>query len=256
MTCEKNIAKITDFLAGELPSAEKQTLTAHFATCQRCGPEFDKVSGVWKDLGQLDAPEPGPNLSKQFYAMLEGYAHGSAEPDVTPLPRHRGKTSQIIVQCLAAAALLVFGFFLGRKPSSTTPADLNPPWSNTSLAWFTDPSAAARLQGVSNLTQHAAPSRPEVFAILLSVLETDASEDVRLAVLRALRPFRDLPQIRKGLIRTLPNQTAPLVQIEIMDCLVQTNDLNTTQTLESLLQREPLHPNVKQRAQELLLEIR
>ena len=256
MTCEKNIAKISDFLAGETSSQERDHLTAHFATCQRCGAEFDRISLVWQDLGQLKTHEPTANLGKQFYAMLEGYSQGHATVEPTKVKGKDHHWWPFGFQILAAAALLVLGFFLGRSPAAESSGNPPQPWTQTSLNWFGDPSASARLQGVSNLTRHAAPSRPEIFSILLSVLETDPSEDVRLAVLRALRPYHDLPLIREGLIRTLPYQTAPLVQIEIMDILVTSQEFNSAKTLESLLQREPLHPNVKQRAQELLLEIR
>lgn len=256
MNCDHYITKITDVLTGEITKAEKESCLSHYMTCGPCGKTFEALSGTWDDLGSLPDHSPSANVSKRFYAMLEGAQTNQpvqslqTEKKTIPFP------NRVWFQAFAAAALIAFGFLLGRPVPKRTFSLDQVNIQDDNLLWYQAPSAMARLQAISNLPQQQSQPNKQLQPILFFVLERDTSVDVRLAALRAIKSMAPSEELVKNLTQSVLFQEEPLVQIEILDYLVELNLGNTTQTLETLLQREPLNPFVKQRAQELLLEIR
>lgn len=258
MNCDTCLTHIPDVLGEGLTLESNREIMAHLMTCATCGPEFERVSQVWQDLGSLPEPAPSPEMSKQFYAMLDGYREGhqtSTAPAVKPIASPK-QTNQRIWQFLAAAALVMMGFYVGRTPKTIDPMLDQPATPTGSLAWIKAPSAFTRLESITQFTRGEKELSPHLYSVMLFILERDSSVEVRLAALRALSPYSHQPQVRQGFVEALLRQDSPLIQLEMIDVLCSNNQFDSTETLENLLQRDPLNPLVKQRAQELLLERR
>jgi HEAT repeat protein len=88
---------------------------------------------------------------------------------------------------------------------------------------------------------------PEILAALLHTLRYDASVDVRLAALDALRHYGDQRQVRNGLVDALQRQQSPLVQIALIDLLVELRDSDAVQHLKTFERTPNLNPAVRQR---------
>jgi len=257
MTCNRFLNQMTDVLTEEIARQDRDACMAHYMSCDQCGPAFEALATTWSQLGSLPEHSPSPHLRTRFYAMLDGYQEGKKRQTSTG---KRFGSSLFALPIwgfgLMAACLFIAGFLLGRPSQPVPTLELPVDTGLQTPQWYSAPSATARLQGISTLASQPSLTSENLIPTLLYVLETDPSVDVRLAALRALRPMAQNPLVQQGFRRAVVSQDAPLVQIGILDIICEANSPQTTDTLENLLQKDPLNPFVKQRAQELLLENR
>ncbi|WP_266203857.1 HEAT repeat domain-containing protein [Pontibacter kalidii] len=90
----------------------------------------------------------------------------------------------------------------------------------------------------------------EVIRLLISTMNSDPNVNVRLAASQALYRFKENEQVRTALIRSLPTQTDPLMQLTLIDMLVELKEQKAVEQLQILTQKENLLPIVKNKAEE------
>ncbi len=108
-------------------------------------------------------------------------------------------------------------------------------------------SASERLKGVSWSSQVSRPD-PEFLSTLMHTLNYDPNVDVRLAAVDALLRFAAHPAVKEGLVRSLPKQDSPLVQISLIDLLVQLHERQSIDVLRQLTNDVSQNEQVRQRA--------
>ena len=95
------------------------------------------------------------------------------------------------------------------------------------VAQLNKPIAQERLNGIQ-LTSGLSTLDRQVSGALLWTLTNDQNVNVRLAALDVLADYLDLPFVREGLVKSIPFQDAPLVQLrlaEMMGAIQQKNAL-------------------------------
>lgn len=108
MKCENAVDLIVDSLMDSLDEEQRKDLSAHIQSCESCAAEAEKMSAIWKGLGELRAPGPAPQAAFEFGRRL------SAERSrrrYTPLFR---AAASIALLLLGAAG----GSFLARGDGS------------------------------------------------------------------------------------------------------------------------------------------
>jgi hypothetical protein len=110
-------------------------------------------------------------------------------------------------------------------------------------------SASDRIRVVSQ-EFGAAPGDDEVIRLLISTMNNDPNVNVRLAASEALYQFRESEQVRHALIKSLPVQTDPLMQIALIDLLVKMKEKKALEPFQKLAKKEDLLPIVKDKAEE------
>jgi HEAT repeats len=108
-------------------------------------------------------------------------------------------------------------------------------------------SAGERLKGVA-LVSHVRQPDDSVLTGLLDLVDNDPNVNVRLSAVDALYLFSAHPQIREGLTRSLGRQTAPVVQIAIIDLVVAIREKQAAEALKKLVDDQGVRPEVRQRA--------
>jgi HEAT repeat protein len=116
------------------------------------------------------------------------------------------------------------------------------------LSLLSQPSASARLQGIS-LTSRVQEPDPSLIAALLDTLDNDPSVNVRLSTVDALYLFSSREDVKTALNASLARQTSPLVQIALIDLLVSLKEKQAATALKKLLNDKKIIPEVQQRAQ-------
>ncbi|HYF01361.1 MAG TPA: hypothetical protein VEJ18_20730 [Planctomycetota bacterium] len=81
MKCEK-ASEITDFLKGETPERERETLRVHFEACAHCAGELARFDRVLKALGKLESVDPTPGFK---WRVREAFLR--AHPEFLEAPR-------------------------------------------------------------------------------------------------------------------------------------------------------------------------
>ncbi|RPD48031.1 HEAT repeat domain-containing protein [Hymenobacter sediminis] len=267
--CEEVQQELMDWLAGELPETDKQTMAAHLAQCPSCQHELDSLQQLWTNMGALPVPAPSEELRPNFYAMLADFKAEEQRRQRWSvqglLQRLREWWQPAFAQRLAyGAVLLLVGLGIGYglkgremgagADESLAQAAPSAPAEATArqvglISRLNNPSAVQRLQAVSD-AQEVAPTNERVLAALFSTLNQDPNVNVRLATLDALAGLADDPTVRLGLVRSLAYQESPLVQSALADLMVQLQERRSVRPLRKLLQQDNLNEQVKNKIEQ------
>lgn len=105
-------------------------------------------------------------------------------------------------------------------------------------------SAKDRLQAV-HLTKGAEEVSDQVADALLFTLNFDPNSNVRLATLEALYPYVQNPKVRAGLIQSIQNQDAPIVQIALAEMMIALGEKQSIEKLQHWLDDQKTPEEVK-----------
>ena len=263
-------------------------LDQHLDTCPRCRREAEETRALWQGLGELEEPAdgvPSTRLRARFYAMLaaaetvsEDSSAGAKAGDRTARPAAGRLRSPLLPwrrrrlgadgpgpasweRLAVAASLLVAvlagavatGWWLGGGGRSgddfdSLRAEVRSLHEMVALSLLEQPRATDRLRGVEFGARLDGPDRP-VVAALVDAVARDPNVNVRLAAVDALAPVAAEPSVRDALIRALPQQDAPMVQLALADLLLE-NDSDdraaaARAAVRALLDRPTLRPEVR-----------
>jgi hypothetical protein len=122
------------------------------------------------------------------------------------------------------------------------------------LSLLRQESASERLRGVTWSAGFDRPT-PEVLGALLDTLQHDGNVNVRLAAIDALRQYGTDTRVREALVRALPADPSPLVQIALIDAVVALREQRSAEALRALEARPDTNQSVRQRARRGLQQL-
>jgi len=251
MTCEEMESRMAEYWSQTLSSEMQSEVEAHLAACESCRMEAQRLGSLWRELARLPAPEPGAGVRERFYETLAAYRDGVAAAGAKP-PSFRWAW-----QIAAGVALVLAGVGAGYSLHATQTANaevtqLRGEVGNmrqlVALSLLQQQSASERLRGVS-WAYRVEPSDTEVLSALLTAVNHDPNVNVRLAAVDALRPFAISRATRDAVMQSLPAQTAPIVQVALIDLLVDLKDADAAPELEKVASDGSADSGVRQRAQ-------
>ncbi len=269
MNCQEMRKMIPDLLQNGLESSQDERYRDHLYSCPACWQEWQDLHETWTRLGILPEEQPSPELRRNFYRQLEASRIEMTAGGILPW---RQRWRRLLTDWhfafptmrLAAAVMVVaigfgIGFMAGgSRGNSGKFARLNQEverlQQQVSLQLLSQPSASARLQGLSMTAQMQDPD-PAVLKMLLDLLDNDPSVNVRLSAIDALYLFADREQVRTALTASLPRQASPLVQIALIDLMVSLKEKRAAAALKELLNDKQIIPEVRQRAKSGISQI-
>jgi hypothetical protein len=251
MTCEQARIQM-------LGMDEGKDLEAHLSSCEACRNEVSRIGALWQSLDLLPVEEPGGQVRERFYEMLGAYRHGLASAEMLPVRRWWRNPAR---QIAAAAALLTVGLGIGYgvRGSTQPPAEVSQLREEVAnmrqlvaLSLMQQQSAGDRLRGVS-WSYQVEPSDTEVLNALVTAVNHDPNVNVRLAAVDALRPFTGSPAThvaaRNAVVQALPKETAPIVQVALIDFLAELKERNAAPELRRLVSDPDIDSGVRKRAE-------
>lgn len=114
------------------------------------------------------------------------------------------------------------------------------------LTLLDQPSANQRLQGVSEANKFE-NADDIVIKALLKTLNSDPNVNVRLAAIESLTNYVDKPEVRQGLVQSIPNQESPILQITLVNLMVALQEKASIEPFKQLLKQKQLDTTVKKR---------
>ena len=280
MNCQRVQECFIDYQDGSLPAGESAELRAHLASCPVCQREWSALQEITRKLDALpDAPEPSPRLREQFYAMLDTHQREADAPSPFALARSRIDRffaallpTQPALQFAFSVALLIGGLFAGRhfmtKPVVIAPVDdsaktelaalraqVNSMGQLVTYSLLQQQSTSERLRTVLATMDLKSPDR-KVLTDLVGSLAFDPSINVRLTAVEALAQHADDSLVRAGVLSALPRETAPLVQVAMIELLAGARDQSAKPVFEKLSRDEALDRNVRESARRALAVLR
>jgi anti-sigma factor RsiW len=270
MTCDKIQEKFADYLTGDLDDDGRAEVREHILACGACREDLENLTVVWAKLGVLPEEQPGGAVRSRFYAMLEEYkktleAETRAARTGAPRPGWRewltfrrpafaASFSVFLLLLGLGAGWLMNGGTAGWRRQASLSREVEDMRQQMALSLLSRPSASERIQGVSYGAAVKNPS-DTTLAALFNALDTDPNPNVRLAAVDALYLFRDRPEVRENMVRSLTAQAYPLVQVALIDFLVEIRETRAAEALKKLIEANELTPDVKKRAEQGLNQI-
>jgi hypothetical protein len=254
MSFDELQALIPQYLAGELPTVEKENFEDELSKNADLRIELEELRFLWQGLELVGQAQPSAAMRARFYQRLNAISRGQSETR----PSRGWRSWKISVPQLAGAvALFVLGVFVGRLNLSRTVSgseiaqlhgQVEGLRQTVALSLLDGESATSRLEGVSWSTQVQRPD-DELVSALLATLNHDQNINVRLASLDALEKLAANDVVRSALEQSIPVQSSPLVQIALIDALVHIRDNSAAGELRKLTSDEDVNASVRQRAQ-------
>ena len=225
--------------------------------------EFDDIEKrLWEQMGKLPTPEPSKKMKTRFHAMLDTYKAEVEDKKTSGLNIFLAKLKDIFTYkpsynwayaMVLIAMSGIVGYFIG-TPTNQAVADQNDVKKLSSevqemkemmmLSMLENPTATERLKAVS-YTQELNKVDDKVIDALLTTLNSDPNENVRLVTLEALVQLGNNPRVREGLVQSLMKQESPLVQVALADAMVKLQEKRSVKQFKQLLQKEDLNKAVK-----------
>ena len=280
MNCSRVQDSFIDYQDGSLPADEAAQLRNHLASCPTCQREWSALQEITRKLDALSTEvEPGPRLREQFYAMLETHQREADAPSPFVLARNRIDRffaallpAQPALQFALAVALLIGGLFAGQhfmaSPAVVAPADdtakaelaalraqVNSMGQLVTYSLLQQQSTSDRMRSVLATMDLKSPDR-KVLTDLVGSLAFDPSINVRLSAVEALAQHADDSLVRAGVLSALPRESAPLVQVAMIELLASARDQAARPVFEKLSRDEALDHNVREAARRALAVLR
>ena len=245
---------VLDYLEGRLSPEEEDKLKEMVRQGVISREEINQLQYFYLRTEEYETPEPSENLRDQFYTNLlkeQGKLERSSSwRNWLPEIRFDIKLSHF------AYALVIFMLGLAIGLLSNTDraydqqmADMRTELQNMQESLVVNlleqPSATQRLKAVS-MSTGMQQTNQKIISSLLQVLNEDSHVNVRLAALDALLNYRDMPLVREGLIRSIPVQEAPMMQIALAEAMVDLQEKGSVDELQELLEKEDINEMVAQ----------
>jgi hypothetical protein len=263
MKCDRIQEMFPDDWAGALDSEDRTAFDLHLAGCEACRKERERLSQLWAGLAAIPLEEPRSESRQRFYSMLQDYRRGLGRSHTAGSGRSLGERLAMVLRLQPAfqfglgMMLLICGFVAGYLMRSAQNgheeiaglrAEVHEMRQMVTISLLKQQSASERLKGVSWSAQVSRPD-PEFLSTLIHTLNYDPNVDVRLAAVDALARFAGYPLVRENLVKSLPRQDSPLVQISLIDLLVQLQEHQSIEVLKQLVGDKKQDPQVRGRAE-------
>ncbi len=278
MNCQRVTELFIDYQDGTLPPDEAVQMRAHLASCPTCQREWSALQEITRKLDQLPVPAPSPRLRENFYALLETHRRDADAPSPFALAKSRLDRffaallpAQPVAQFAFSLALLAAGLFAGARLLHPVPAALPDDTAKQELAelraqvnsmnrlvtysLLQQKSTSDRLQGVLATMDLRNPDR-KILTDLVGALAFDPSLNVRLSAVEALAPHAQEEVVRAGLLAALPRETAPLVQMAMIELLANVRETEAAPLFEQLSRDTQADQNVREAAKRALATLR
>jgi len=220
-------------------------------------PTLEELHGY---LGNISVPPPPVKMDERFQMMLDEEKKkeligGSISEQKRTLFRH---FAYPVWRIAAGIALFLAGWFGASLFGTGTPdkqqlASLNGEVMKLRetlvLAMIEQNSPVERIKAV-NMMNQMEQADEKIIQSLLSTLENDDNDNVRLIALDALIKYAREPAVREGLINAIAKQTSPMVQLRLAEIMVSLQEKRSVPEFEKILNNANLNYSVRNKLDE------
>jgi hypothetical protein len=254
MKCEEVESLMIDYLDNKLESDKKAEIEKHLETCERCLDEMMEMQHIMQLIASKDMQVPDDSLRINFYHMLHNEIKKADIRDVKPVILRwydRG-----IFRVAAAIALLIAGSFLGvliysgisnsgqEKELSQLKSEVNALRKTAMFTMLKDGSSSYRIQAVNYADEMDKPDENVINALLMT-LNGDKNINVRMAAAYALEKYTSRQYVRDSLVKSLPLQTDPILQVTLINILVELKEKSAIEPIEKIISNDRTLTEVK-----------
>ncbi len=257
MEKEQFEAQLMSYLAGILSEEERGDFESFLESNLEYQSEFQELKDVWQMVNEIETPQPSQHMDHVFFEMLSG----ELEKQKKKIESKRSwknfwsiQKPQLAFGVVLLGIGLAVGYYMNMetKPQITETVIANEETESVRqklvLTLLDQPSVNQRLQGVSEANKFKDADQIVIQA-LLQTLNNDSNVNVRLAAIESLTNYVDNPIVRQGLVKSIPNQESPILQITLANLMVALQEKASVEPFKELLKEKKLDTTVKKKLQ-------
>ena len=247
MKCEEVELKMVDYLDNKLDQESRLAIEKHLESCESCLEDYKEGKQVLAMMNKDEMVLPDDSLRINFYHMLHKEIskneHGRSAIPSKSQTRWYSITGYRIA---AGLALLICGTFIGLFfrsgiNNSTASNELKQLHSEitdlkrtTMFSMLNDESSSDRIQAVNYATE-LGNSDKNVIEVLVKTLNNDKNVNVRLAAAYALSKFAGQRSVCDSLVKSLSQQTEPILQVTLINILAERKDKSALRPIQEII---------------------
>lgn len=259
---------LAEYTNGEISAVNKQRLEELFKHNATLKAEADEMAVVWQSFKDIaDGEQPGAEMDKQFYAMLQNVKAGEPKgARIIQISTAHIKTAAAIAACLAMfvigrytvtpVAIVKYKTVVVKQPVINAPEikpepvpavghhtnktvkpekEIGTDDNNSELArQLRSVFASERIDAVVKLSAQKELNQSDLKLLELA-LQEDPNPNVRLMVINSFRPLMNRQNVQQVLISGLNHQDDLLVQSSLVDLLVSAKSKQAIPQMVTLL---------------------
>jgi hypothetical protein len=260
MKCEEVEMLTLDYLDKTLDETQRSQVEKHLLTCESCMEEVKDFQSILQEMSATKMEQPDETLRINFYHMLQTEINKQKAASTKTLPKHSVTIwSSPWIKVAAAVILLIAGAFIGKifqpsgkiESSSVQLTELKSEVTEMKkMLMFTmlnEESPSERIKAVNYAEEIPNPDH-KVIEALVNTLNKDKNVNVRLAAVYSLSKFAGNQLVRDSLVKSLENQTEPIIQIVLMNILTEKKELKAVESMKKIMSDKNAMKEVKETA--------
>lgn len=228
-----------------------------------CKDELQDFYQSWNDLSKVQIPEPTGRMDAMFYKSLSEFQAEDKPQEkakdetkggkVLFLGKHRSRILQMgVAAAIFFAGILTSFYIFNSDNNNQMMADNDNLESNVILAGYDESeSSMDRLSGISKM-KSAPELNDKIIESLNKALINDSNINVRLSAIEAMLHYADNPKVRENLIKAIPYQDSPLIQMTLAEVMIELEEENSGDAWKELFGSDNIEPEVKSQLQQTL----
>lgn len=222
------------------------------------GRDLEKIFEI---LINEDLPDPPDSLDDRFYSMLRDSKPDNEKLYLAGLSGFlKSDSFRVMIRIAAGIALFLIGWFGARVTDSTKPgnkqlAELTNEVSGLRqslvLTMLSQDSPSERIQAV-NMVSEMNEVDSKIIESMLTTLNNDPNDNVRLVALETLTLYVDYPEVREGLIRSITLQESPLIQYRLAEIMQALQEKRSVPEFQEVLDDLTLDFSVREKLNETI----
>jgi len=223
--------------------------------------EVKDLKKVYDMLVREELPEPPDSLDDKFYSLLKDSVRREERNNSFRLSGiFKSESLRVMIQIAAGIALFILGWFGAGYTGSTLTADkqlaeltseISGLRSSLVMAMLSQDSPSERIQAV-NMVSEMNEVDSKIIESMLSTLNTDPNDNVRLVALETLTLYIEYPEVREGLIRSISLQKSPLIQYQLAEIMQVLQEKRAVPEFQKVLSDLTLDYSVRARINETI----
>ncbi len=257
MKCEEVEDAMIDYLDNNLDNEDRLAIEKHIESCEHCLDELRDSQQLIRQMEKEELVKPNDSLRINFYHMLHSEIkrnEGKNELNLQPALQPWYSRSQYRIA--AGFALLILGIFLGvfihsgvrssfeAKELSQLHSEVNALKKTAMFTMLKEESSSDRIKAVNYADELNTPD-DNVIDVLIKTLNQDKNVNVRMAAAYALAKFADQRSVSDSMVKSLSNQTDPILQVTLINILVEKKEKNAIKPMQQIITNKSTLKEVK-----------
>jgi len=223
--------------------------------------EKKDLEKIYDMLLNEDIPEPPDSLDDRFYSTLKDIiAKNSSSYRIRPSGLFNSDSFRVMISIAAGIALFIIGWFgaritgpthSGEKQLAELTSEVSGLRQSLVITMLSQDSPSERIQAV-NMVSEMNEVDNKIIESMLSTLNNDPNDNVRLVALETLTLYVDYPEVREGLVKSISDQESPLIQYRLAEIMQALQEKRSVPEFQKVLNDLTLDYSVRERINETI----